>query len=66
MNYSGEGCTPESPQATHVFLQVARNFATDATHVAEFLRAMSTTGQRGIPLCWRRFSAGSAKTPCPP
>jgi Vanillate O-demethylase oxygenase C-terminal domain len=35
-----QGFTPESPQATHVFLQLARNFATDTTHVAEFLRAM--------------------------
>jgi vanillate O-demethylase monooxygenase subunit len=35
-----QGFTPESPQETHVFLQLARNFATDTTHVAEFLRAM--------------------------
>jgi phenylpropionate dioxygenase-like ring-hydroxylating dioxygenase large terminal subunit len=35
-----QGFTPESPQATHVFLQMARNFATDDAHVADFLRTM--------------------------
>jgi vanillate O-demethylase monooxygenase subunit len=35
-----QGFTPESPQATHVFLQMARNFAIDSAHVAEFLRTM--------------------------
>jgi vanillate O-demethylase monooxygenase subunit len=35
-----QGFTPESPESTHVFLQMARNFATDSAHVAEFLRAM--------------------------
>lgn len=35
-----QGFTPESPQATHVFLQMARNFATDDGRVAEFLRSM--------------------------
>ncbi|ETW22230.1 aromatic ring-hydroxylating dioxygenase subunit alpha [Mycobacterium gastri] len=35
-----QGFTPESPAATHVFLQMARNYATEDDHVAEFLRAM--------------------------
>ncbi|WP_318276378.1 Rieske 2Fe-2S domain-containing protein [Mycobacterium talmoniae] len=35
-----QGFTPESPEATHVFLQMARNFATDDERVAEFLRTM--------------------------
>jgi vanillate O-demethylase monooxygenase subunit len=35
-----QGFTPESPEATHVFLQMARNFATDNGTVAEFLRTM--------------------------
>jgi phenylpropionate dioxygenase-like ring-hydroxylating dioxygenase large terminal subunit len=35
-----QGFTPQSPQATHVFLQMARNFAIDSAHVAEFLRTM--------------------------
>ena len=35
-----QGFTPESPEATHVFLQMARNFATDDDRVAEFLRSM--------------------------
>ena len=35
-----QGFTPESPRATHVFLQMARNFATDNGSVAEFLRTM--------------------------
>jgi vanillate O-demethylase monooxygenase subunit len=35
-----QGFTPESPQATHVFLQMARNFATDNDRVGEFLRTM--------------------------
>ena len=35
-----QGFTPESPGATHVFLQMARNHATDNERVAEFLRTM--------------------------
>jgi phenylpropionate dioxygenase-like ring-hydroxylating dioxygenase large terminal subunit len=35
-----QGFTPESPQSTHVFLQMARNFATDDERVGEFLRTM--------------------------
>jgi vanillate O-demethylase monooxygenase subunit len=35
-----QGFTPETPEATHVFLQLARNFANDNGHVAEFLRSM--------------------------
>jgi vanillate O-demethylase monooxygenase subunit len=35
-----QGFTPESPGATHVFLQMARNFATDNDGVGEFLRTM--------------------------
>ena len=35
-----QGFTPESPDATHVFLQMARNFATDNERAAEFLRTM--------------------------
>jgi phenylpropionate dioxygenase-like ring-hydroxylating dioxygenase large terminal subunit len=35
-----QGFTPESPGMTHVFLQMARNFATDNAHVGEFLRTM--------------------------
>jgi phenylpropionate dioxygenase-like ring-hydroxylating dioxygenase large terminal subunit len=34
------GITPESRAATHVFLQMARNYATDNARVAEFLRTM--------------------------
>jgi vanillate O-demethylase monooxygenase subunit len=35
-----QGFTPESPTATHVFLQIARNYATDRGVVADHLRAM--------------------------
>jgi phenylpropionate dioxygenase-like ring-hydroxylating dioxygenase large terminal subunit len=35
-----QGFTPESPVTTHVFLQVARNYATDRSVVAEHLHAM--------------------------
>jgi vanillate O-demethylase monooxygenase subunit len=35
-----QGFTPESPTATHVFLQMARNYAVDDERVAEFLRTM--------------------------
>lgn len=35
-----QGLTPESPETTHVFLQMARNFAPDDERVAEFLRSM--------------------------
>jgi vanillate O-demethylase monooxygenase subunit len=35
-----QGFTPESPTATHVFLQMARKFATDNDGVGEFLRTM--------------------------
>ena len=35
-----QGFTPESPEVTHVFLQMARNFANENAHVAEFLRTM--------------------------
>jgi phenylpropionate dioxygenase-like ring-hydroxylating dioxygenase large terminal subunit len=35
-----EGFTPESPGATHVFLQMARNYATDNDGVGEFLCTM--------------------------
>ena len=35
-----QGFTPESTEATHVFLQMARNFASDDGKVAEFLRTM--------------------------
>src|SRR6202023_3190572 len=35
-----QGFTPESPGTTHVFLQMARNYATDNDGVGEFLRAM--------------------------
>lgn len=34
------GFTPESPGATHVFLQLARNYAPDNTDITEFLRVM--------------------------
>lgn len=35
-----QGFTPESPTATHVFLQMARNFAADKERVTEFIRVM--------------------------
>jgi vanillate O-demethylase monooxygenase subunit len=35
-----QGLTPESPTATHVFLQMARKFATDNAGVGAFLRDM--------------------------
>jgi vanillate O-demethylase monooxygenase subunit len=35
-----QGFTPESPAATHVFLQMARNYATDDNRASEFLRTM--------------------------
>ena len=35
-----QGFTPETPQTTHVFLQMARDFATDNADVGEFLRTM--------------------------
>jgi phenylpropionate dioxygenase-like ring-hydroxylating dioxygenase large terminal subunit len=35
-----QGFTPESREATNVFLQMARNFATDDGRVGEFLRTM--------------------------
>jgi phenylpropionate dioxygenase-like ring-hydroxylating dioxygenase large terminal subunit len=35
-----EGFTPESPTATHVFLRVVRNYATDRGVVADHLHAM--------------------------
>ena len=35
-----QGFTPESPGVTHVFLRMARNFATDDGKVGEFLRTM--------------------------
>lgn len=35
-----QGFTPESPQTTHVFLQMARNFAPGKAGVSEFLRTM--------------------------
>ena len=35
-----QGFTPESPAATHVFVQIARNYATDHAVVAEHLRTM--------------------------
>ena len=35
-----QGFTPESPTATHVFLQMARDFATDNEGVGEYLRTM--------------------------
>jgi phenylpropionate dioxygenase-like ring-hydroxylating dioxygenase large terminal subunit len=35
-----QGFTPESPTATHVFLQMARDFASENAGVAEFLRTM--------------------------
>jgi vanillate O-demethylase monooxygenase subunit len=35
-----QGFTAETPEATHVFLQMSRNFATDDEHVGEFLRTM--------------------------
>jgi phenylpropionate dioxygenase-like ring-hydroxylating dioxygenase large terminal subunit len=35
-----QGFTPESPGATHVFLQLARNFASDDQRVEGFLRTM--------------------------
>jgi phenylpropionate dioxygenase-like ring-hydroxylating dioxygenase large terminal subunit len=35
-----QGFTPESPAATHVFLQIVRNYATDRAVVAEHLRTM--------------------------
>lgn len=35
-----QGFTPESPVTTHVFLQIARNYATDRSVVADHLRAM--------------------------
>ena len=35
-----QGFTPESPGTTHVFLQMARNYATNNDGAAEFLRTM--------------------------
>jgi hypothetical protein len=35
-----QGFTPESPGATHVFLQMARNYATDNDSAGDFLRTM--------------------------
>ena len=35
-----QGFTPESPTATHVFLRIARNYATDRSVVADHLRGM--------------------------
>ncbi|MGO9035220.1 Rieske 2Fe-2S domain-containing protein [Mycobacterium sp.] len=35
-----QGFTPESPAATHVFLQMARNYAIDDDRIGEFLRTM--------------------------
>ena len=35
-----QGFTPESPDATHVFLQMTRNYAVDDTRVGDFLAAM--------------------------
>jgi vanillate O-demethylase monooxygenase subunit len=35
-----QGFTPESPEATHVFLQMARNYASDDDRVGDFLRTM--------------------------
>ncbi|HXO49820.1 MAG TPA: aromatic ring-hydroxylating dioxygenase subunit alpha, partial [Mycobacterium sp.] len=35
-----QGFTPESPTATHIFLQMARNYATDNDGAGEFLRTM--------------------------
>jgi phenylpropionate dioxygenase-like ring-hydroxylating dioxygenase large terminal subunit len=35
-----QGFTPESPTATHIFLQMARNYATDDDGAGEFLRTM--------------------------
>jgi vanillate O-demethylase monooxygenase subunit len=35
-----QGFTPEGPAATHVFLQMARNYATDRAVVADHLRAL--------------------------
>lgn len=35
-----QGFTPESPTSTHVFLQIARNYATARSVVAEHLRVM--------------------------
>lgn len=35
-----QGFTPESDSSTHVFLRIARNYATDRAVVAEHLRAM--------------------------
>jgi phenylpropionate dioxygenase-like ring-hydroxylating dioxygenase large terminal subunit len=35
-----QGFTPESPEATHVFLQMARNYATDNDGAGEFLRTL--------------------------
>lgn len=35
-----QGFTPESPEVTHVFLQMARKFATDDDRIGQFLRTM--------------------------
>jgi vanillate O-demethylase monooxygenase subunit len=35
-----QGFTPESPTATHVFLEIVRNYATDRSVVADHLRTM--------------------------
>jgi phenylpropionate dioxygenase-like ring-hydroxylating dioxygenase large terminal subunit len=35
-----QGFTPESPEATHVFLQMARNYGTDNDGAGEFLRTL--------------------------
>jgi len=35
-----QGFTPESPAATHVFLQISRNYAIDDDRIGEFLRTM--------------------------
>jgi len=35
-----QGFTPESPEETHVFLQMARNYATDNDGAGEFLRTL--------------------------
>ena len=60
------GSRPNLPAATHVFLQMARNYATDNDAASpSFSAPCSTSGRREMRLCWRRFSVASARTTVP-
>ena len=60
------GSRPNPPTSTHVFLRMARNFATDDERRRVSSGRCSTSGRRGTPPCWRRCSAASARTLAPP